>query len=194
MRTCTAAAVGLLVSSCWAAAGETQDWVEEALAWGANQKRVSFSFAAGSHSLRYSTPYQRVAMAACEARRQGRALERSSIPEDLVASELQVVAGVLPMGSGGRLTGMIGATAVTLVVSGERMRPSKVETTAVPMSAGAAGGDMRRFEGRELKAVFPLYSPIPPEATAIVEYSWVDAGTQRHTERSYKLDLKKSKW
>jgi hypothetical protein len=53
---------------------------------------------------------------------------------------------------------------------------------------------MRKFEGRELRAVFPLGQPIPAEAEAIVEYSWIENGTPKHTERKYKLDLKKTKW
>jgi len=174
--------------------GEGQTWVEEALSWGANQKRVKLPSAKGSYSVRYSTPYLRVAMAAQEAKRQGRNLDAASVPHKLTAPELHLFAWMLALGSGGRLIGMAAATDVTLVVAGEHLKPSGVEALARPMGVGEPGGDMRKFEGRELKAVFPLSQPIPADVQAIVEYSWVENGNPKLTQRTYKIVLSKTKW
>src|SRR5204863_7788070 len=101
---------------------------------------------------------------------------------------------MLPMVSGDRLIGMAAATNVTLVVAGENLKPSAIDTVATPMSAGVAGAEMRVFEGRELRALFPVSQPIPTEAKAIVAYSWVENKNGKHVERTYNLDLKKIKW
>jgi hypothetical protein len=188
-------AAACLAVALWAPpAGDPPTWVAQAIAWGASQEAVDFPSAKGSHAIRYSTPYLRVAQAAHEAQRRGRPLDPASVPADLVASELHVFAGMLPIGRRGGRIRMAGAATVILLVDGEGRKPSRVESEAISMSVGKAGEEMQPFEGRQLKAAFPLTLPIPAEARAIVEYAWVEDHEPRRTERTYKLDLKKVSW
>jgi hypothetical protein len=173
---------------------EAQSWVAEAVSWGASQKKLELPKAKGSPSVRYSTPYLRVAMAAHKARRDGSELNPASVPEYLTAPELHLFIQMLPVGNGGRLVGMAPVAGVTLVVAGQRLKPSSLDTVAQLMSAGVPGGETHKFDGRELRASFALRQPIPPEVQAVVEYSWAENEEPQHVERTYRLDLQKTKW
>src|SRR5262245_8112994 len=152
-----APAAALLALALWAPAGEEPSWVAEAISWGGSQDAVELPFARGEHSVRYSTPFLRVALAAHEAQRQGRHLDPANVPAELTASELHVFAAMAPVGRHAGRPRLAAAATVTLAVGKERLKPSRMESVA-----------------GELRAAFPLSPPIPPEARAMVEYSWVE--------------------
>jgi hypothetical protein len=183
-----------LASANSVVAEEAQAWIAYAVAWGAKQERVKLPSAKGQGGVRYSTPFLRVALAAQEAKREDRTLEPASIPASLAAPELHLFAVLVPaqfLPGGGLVMGV--PTDVTLVVAGTRLKPSSLEAQALPMSVAVPGGPTRPFEGRELKAVFPLSHP-PAEIEAVVQYSWTHEGKAASMERKYKLDLQKTKW
>ena len=176
------------------AGDEVTPWIAEAVSWGANQDKLELPHAKGAAALSYSTPYLRVAMAAQQAKRQGRNLDPASIPNELTSPDLHLIIEMLPIGTSGRIVGMAAAKDVTLVVRDARLRPSALQTLTRPMSVGVVGGDMRKFDGHQLKAVFPLNPPFPEQAEAIVQYSWPENGRPKEVDRTYRLDLRKVKW
>lgn len=190
----TLVVVASLACALAEAGHEVTPWIAEAVSWGANQDKLELPRAKGSAAVSYSTPYLRVAMAAQQAKRQGRNLDPASIPNELTSPDLHLIIEMLPIGTDGRIVGMAVASGVTLVVGEAHLKPSALQTLVHPMSVGVAGGDMRKFEGRQLKAVFPMSSSFPGQAEAIVQYSWLENGHPKELQRTYRLDLRKVKW